>query len=171
MGKSSNNIVLVGMSGVGKTTVGRLLSKKINKDFVDTDHEFENITKYKISDFFLKYGEIEFRKIEKKITSDFILNKDNLVISTGGGIFSDIEIRDLIIKNSLTFFLNSSVDTLSNRLKKNFMNRPLLKKGSLVNNIEKLYNERLENYMMAKHSITVDNLSADQVVLKILKKI
>ena len=46
MGKSSNNIVLVGMSGVGKTTVGRLLSKKINKDFVDTDHEFENITKY-----------------------------------------------------------------------------------------------------------------------------
>ena len=87
MGKSSNNIVLVGMSGVGKTTVGRLLSKKINKDFVDTDHEFENITKYKISDFFLKDEKIKFRKIEKKITSDFILNKDNLVISTGGGIF------------------------------------------------------------------------------------
>ena len=171
MSKSSNNIVLVGMSGVGKTTVGRLLSKKLNKEFIDIDHEFENITKFNITDFFSEYGEIEFRKIEKKIATNIILNKDNLVISTGGGIFSDIEIRDIIIKNSLTLFLNSSIDTLTNRLKKNFMNRPLLNKGSLIDNIEKLYKERIEDYMMAEHIVTVDNLSAEQIALKIIKEI
>ena len=171
MSKSSKNIVLVGMSGVGKTTVGRILSKKLDKEFIDIDNEFENITKFKIAEFFTKYGEIEFRKIEKKITMNVILNKDNLVISTGGGIFSDIEIRDFIIKNSLTFFLNSSIDTLTTRLKKNFMNRPLLNKGSLTDNIEKLYRERIEDYMMAKHIVIVDNLSAEQVALKIIKEI
>jgi len=171
MSKSSNNIVLVGMSGVGKTTVGRLLSKKLHKEFIDIDHEFENITKFKIADFFSEYGEIEFRKIEKKIATNIILNKDNLVISTGGGIFSDIEIRDIIIKNSLTLFLNSSLDTLTSRLKKNFMNRPLLNKGPLTDNIEKLYRERIEDYMMAKHIVIVDNLSAEQVALKIIKEI
>ena len=171
MSKSSNNIVLVGMSGVGKTTVGRLLSKKLHKEFIDIDHEFENITKFKIADFFSEYGEIEFRKIEKKIATNIILNKDNLVISTGGGIFSDIEIRDIIIKNSLTLFLNSSLDTLTSRLKKNLMNRPLLNKGSLTDNIEKLYRERIEDYMMAKHIVIVDNLSAEQVALKIIKEI
>ena len=171
MSKSSKNIVLVGMSGVGKTTVGRILSKKLNKEFIDIDNEFENITKFKIADFFNKYGEIEFRKIEKKITMNIILNKDNLVISTGGGIFSDIEIRDFIIKNSLTFFLNSSIDTLTSRLKKNFMNRPLLNKGSLIDNIEKLYRNREKNYMMAEHIVIVDNLSAEEVAQKIIKEI
>lgn len=171
MSKSSNNIVLVGMSGVGKTTVGRLLSKELNKEFIDIDHEFENITKFKIEDFFSEYGEIEFRKIEKKITTNIILNKDNLVISTGGGIFSDIEIRDFIIKNSLTLFLNSNIDTLASRLRKNFINRPLLNKGSLIDNIEKLYKERIEDYMMAEHIVIVDNLSAEQVALKIIEEI
>lgn len=171
MSKSSKNIVLVGMSGVGKTTVGRLLSRKLDKEFIDIDHEFENITKFKIADFFSEYGEIEFRKIEKKITTNTILNKDNLVISTGGGIFSDIEIRDFIIENSLTLFLNSSIDTLTSRLKKNLMNRPLLNKGSLIGNIEKLYRKRIENYMMAEHIVIVDNLSAEQVVIKIIEEI
>ncbi len=171
MSKSSNNIVLVGMSGVGKTTVGRLLSKKLDREFIDVDNEFENITKFKIADFFSKYGEVEFRKIEKKIMKNIVLNKDNLVISTGGGIFSDIEIRDFIIENSLTLFLNSSIDTLTGRLKKNFMNRPLLNKGSLIDNIEKLYKNRKKNYMMAEHMVIVDNLSAEQVAQKIIKEI
>ena len=71
MSKSSKNIVLVGMSGVGKTTVGRILSKKLDKEFIDIDNEFENITKFKIADFFNKYGEIEFRKIEKKNYNEY----------------------------------------------------------------------------------------------------
>ena len=67
--------------------------------------------------------------------------------------------------------MNSSLDTLTSRLKKNFMNRPLLNKGPLTDNIEKLYRERIEDYMMAKHIVIVDNLSAEQVALKIIKEI
>ena len=67
MRNSSKNIVLLGMSGVGKTTVGRLLSKKIKRTFCDIDHEFEEITKIRIPDFFSTYGEDEFRKIERNI--------------------------------------------------------------------------------------------------------
>ncbi len=165
------NIVLVGMAGVGKSTVGRALSKKINRDFVDIDQEFEDLTKKKISDFFEVYGELEFRKIERKIITNVLLDRINLVISTGGGIFSDNEIRDFIIKKTTSIFLQSSTNTLFNRLKKNYNTRPLLNKGSLKDNIEKLYEKRIKNYMMANHIIFVDNLSVEEVVLQIIKKI
>ena len=171
MKNSSKNIVLIGMAGVGKTTVGRVLSKKIQRKFLDVDQEFEDQTKIRITDFFAIYGEKEFRKIERRIINDVLTKNKKLVVSAGGGIFSNNEIRDLIIKKSTTFFLDSSIETLAERLKKNFSNRPLLNKGNLRDNIEKLYEKRIKDYMMAKHIILVDNLSVEDVVLNIIKRI
>ena len=171
MNNSSKNIVLIGMAGVGKTTVGRVLSKKIQRKFLDMDQEFEDQTKIRITDFFAVYGEKEFRKIERRIINDVLTKNKKLVVSAGGGIFSNDEIRDLIIKKSITFFLDSSIETLAERLKKNFSNRPLLNKGNLRDNIEKLYQKRIKDYMMAKHIILVDNLSVEDVVLNIIKRI
>ena len=171
MNESSKNIVLIGMAGVGKTTVGRVLSKKIHRKFLDLDQEFEEQTKIRITEFFAIYGEKEFRKIERRIINDVLTKNNKLVVSAGGGIFSNNEIRDQIIEKSNTFFLNSSVETLAERLKKNFSNRPIQKKGNLRENIEKLYDKRIKNYMMAKHIILVDNLSIEDVVLNIIKKI
>ena len=171
MKNSSKNIVLIGMAGVGKTTVGRVLSKKIQRKFLDVDQEFEDQTKIRITDFFSIYGEKEFRKIERRIINDVLTKNKKLVVSAGGGIFSNDEIRDLIIKKSITFFLDSSIETLTERLKKNFSNRPLLNKGNLRNNIEKLYQKRIKDYMMAKHIILVDHLSVEDVVLNIIKRI
>lgn len=171
MNNSSKNIVLIGMAGVGKTTVGRVLSKKIQRKFLDMDQEFEDQTKIRITDFFAVYGEKEFRKIERRIINDVLTKNKKLVVSAGGGIFSNNEIRDLIIKKSTTFFLDSSIETLAERLKKNFSNRPLLNKGNLRDNIEKLYEKRIKDYMMAKHIILVDNLSVEDVVLNIIKRI
>lgn len=171
MNNSSKNIVLIGMAGVGKTTVGRVLSKKIQRKFLDIDQEFEDQTKIRITDFFAIYGEKEFRKIERRIINDVLTKNKKLVVSAGGGIFSNNEIRDLIIKKSTTFFLDSSIETLAERLKKNFSNRPLLNKGNLRDNIEKLYEKRIKDYMMAKHIILVDNLSVEDVVLNIIKRI
>ena len=165
------NIVLIGMSGVGKTTIGRVLSKKINRKFLDMDQQFEELTKIRITDFFSTYGEKEFRRVEKSIIIDILSKNSKLVISTGGGVFSDDEIRDLIIKQSLTIFLNASLETLRDRLKKNFSNRPLLSRGNLRNNIEKLYDKRIKNYMMAKYIVSVDNLSIEEVVSNIMRKI
>lgn len=171
MNNSSKNIVLIGMAGVGKTTVGRVLSKKIQRKFLDIDQEFEDQTKIRITDFFAIYGEKEFRKIERRIINDVLTKNKKLVVSAGGGIFSNDEIRDLIIKKSITFFLDSSIETLAERLKKNFSNRPLLNKGNLRDNIEKLYQKRIKDYMMAKHIILVDDLSVEDVVLNIIKRI
>ena len=171
MNNSSKNIVLIGMAGVGKTTVGRVLSKKIQRKFLDIDQEFEDQTKIRINDFFAIYGEKEFRKIERRIIDDVLTKNKKLVVSAGGGIFSNDEIRDLIIKKSITFFLDSSIETLTERLKKNFSNRPLLNKGNLRNNIEKLYQKRIKDYMMANHIILVDDLSVEDVVLNIIKRI
>lgn len=171
MNNSSKNIVLIGMAGVGKTTVGRVLSKKIQRKFLDMDQEFEDQTKIRITDFFSIYGEKEFRKIERRIINDVLTKNKKLVVSAGGGIFSNDEIRDLIIKKSITFFLDSSIETLAERLKKNFSNRPLLNKGNLRDNIEKLYQKRIKDYMMAKHIILVDDLSVEDVVLNIIKRI
>jgi shikimate kinase len=159
------------MAGVGKTTVGRVLSKKIQRNFLDMDQEFEDQTKIRITDFFAIYGEKEFRKIERRIIKDVLTKNKKLVVSAGGGIFSNDEIRDLIIKKSITFFLDSSIETLAERLKKNFSNRPLLNKGNLSDNIEKLYQKRIKDYMMAKHIILVDDLSVEDVVLNIIKRI
>ena len=171
MNNSSKNIVLIGMAGVGKTTVGRVLSKKIQRKFLDIDQEFEDQTKIRITDFFAIYGEKEFRKIERRIINDVLTKNKKLVVSAGGGIFSNDEIRDLIIKKSITFFLDSSIETLAERLKKNFSNRPLLNKGNLRDNIEKLYQKRIKDYMMANHIILVDDLSVEEVVLNIIKRI
>ena len=171
MNNSSKNIVLIGMAGVGKTTVGRVLSKKIQRKFLDIDQEFEDQTKIRINDFFAIYGEKEFRKIERRIINDVLTKNKKLVVSAGGGIFSNDEIRDLIIKKSITFFLDSSIETLAERLKKNFSNRPLLNKGNLRDNIEKLYQKRIKDYMMANHTILVDDLSVEDVVLNIIKRI
>ena len=171
MNNSSKNIVLIGMAGVGKTTVGRVLSKKIQRNFLDIDQEFEDQTKIRITDFFTIYGEKEFRKIERRIINDVLTKNKKLVVSAGGGIFSNDEIRDLIIKKSITFFLDSSIETLAERLKKNFSNRPLLNKGNLRDNIEKLYQKRIKDYMMANHIILVDDLSVEDVVLNIIKRI
>tara|TARA_X000000950_G_scaffold19306_1_gene20891 strand:+ start:2077 stop:2556 length:480 start_codon:yes stop_codon:yes gene_type:complete len=159
------------MAGVGKTTVGRVLSKKIQRKFLDIDQEFEDQTKIRINDFFAIYGEKEFRKIERRIINDVLTKNKKLVVSAGGGIFSNDEIRDLIIKKSITFFLDSSIETLAERLKKNFSNRPLLNKGNLRDNIEKLYQKRIKDYMMANHIILVDDLSVEDVVLNIIKRI
>ena len=171
MNNSSKNIVLIGMAGVGKTTVGRVLSKKIQRKFLDMDQEFEDQTKIRITDFFAIYGEKEFRKIERRIINDVLTKNKKLVVSAGGGIFSNDEIRDLIIKKSITFFLDSSIETLAERLKKNFSNRPLLNKGNLRDNIEKLYQKRIKDYMMANHILLVDDLSVEDVVLNITKRI
>ena len=171
MNNSSKNIVLIGMAGVGKTTVGRVLSKKIQRKFLDIDQEFEDQTKIRITNFFATYGEKEFRKIERRIINDVLTKNKKLVVSAGGGIFSNDEIRNLIIKKSITFFLDSSIETLAERLKKNFSNRPLLNKGNLRDNIEKLYQKRIKDYMMANHIILVDDLSVEDVVLNIIKRI
>ena len=89
------NIVMVGMTGVGKTTIGKVLSKKLKKKFFDIDFEIENASGLKIADLFSEYGEKEFRKIEKKIIVKILNDYSEAIISTGAGIFNNKKINNL----------------------------------------------------------------------------
>ncbi len=165
----TKNIILVGMTGVGKTTIGKVLSKEISRVFNDVDHEIEKITNLKIKDFFKIYGEKEFRRIEKKTILKFINKKEKFVISSGAGILCDNELRKTLLENCICIFLNANMNSLISRLKKNLSNRPKLKEGKLADNLKQMYTERINDYKKSHITVNVDGISISEIVKKIIK--
>ena len=102
--KLKKNILIIGMTGVGKTTIGRLLSKKLKKKFFDSDHEIELASGLRVSDFFLKFGEGEFRKLEKKIITKLINNNYETVISSGAGFLTEPKFIDFVFRKQQASF-------------------------------------------------------------------
>ena len=164
--KSKKNLILLGMMGSGKSTIGNLLSKKLGIDFIDTDSLIEKLTKMKISDIFLKKGEKYFRNFEKKIVMKS-LNSQNSVISLGGGAFMNETIRSEVVKNSFSFWLNLDTPTLLDRIKKN-KKRPI---ALQLNDIQlaELIEARIKIYSKAKFKINCHKLSKTEIVNKIIK--
>ena len=163
----NKNIILVGMTGVGKTTIGKLLSKEISRKFYDIDHEIEKIANLKIKDFFLIYGEKEFRKLEKQTLLKLIKKKDKFVISPGAGILGDLELRNTVLNDCICIFLNANIGSLITRLKKNLANRPKLKEGKLEDNLKQMYTKRIKDYQKSHITINVDNISVPEILKKI----
>ena len=164
--KSKKNLILVGMSGVGKSTIGSLVSKKLNIKFIDIDSVLENDSKMKISEIFEKKGENFFRNLEEKITLK-LLNSTNNVISLGGGGFINEKIRKEVLKNNFSFWLDCNTQTLLNRIK-NSKKRPIafnLSDDELTELIEK----RTKIYSKAQFKINCHKLTKTEIVKKILK--
>lgn len=137
----SRNIVLIGMPGSGKTTIGSLLSKKLNKKFIDMDELIEKTEEKSISDIFV-IGEEHFRNIESNIARNLSNEKSSIVISTGGGIIKRKENIDFLKINSIIIFINRPLEKIIQDI--NINNRPLLKRNT--EDIYKLYNERILLY-------------------------
>ena len=171
MNLRKNNIVILGMTGVGKTTIGKILSKILKFQFIDIDYEIEKAAKLKVHDFFETYGEDAFRQLEKKVFFKSLKKKKNTIISTGAGILSDEEIILKIKKESISIFLDIKIFNLENRLKFNTRNRPKLKKGNLKTNLENMYKSRINNYNQADIKISVDELPAGDIISRIIKKL
>ena len=112
------NLVLLGMMGVGKSTIGKIVAKKLNLKFIDTDLNIEKKRSMKISEIFEKKGEVEFRNLEKKVALKF-LNKPFSVISLGGGAFINEIIKEKVKKKGITVWLKWDSQTLINRIRKN----------------------------------------------------
>ncbi len=164
--KSNKNIVLLGMMGTGKSTIGYLLSKKMNLDFYDIDRIIEKEENSKITEIFKNKGENYFRKIEEKICLK-ILKLDNKIISLGGGSFLNIKIRKQVQINHLSFWLNWKASTIIKRIKKS-KKRPLLL-NLKENNINQLIIERKKIYEKAKFKINCENLSKNEIVNNIIE--
>ena len=152
------------MMASGKSTIGRLLAKKLNLKFFDTDFIIEKKLKMKIFEIFKKKGEPYFRNLEKKITLN-ILNKNNSVISLGGGAFINETVRKVAQKNNATIWLNWNLKTLINRIKKN-NKRPVA--SNLSNNeLKNLLINRSKIYSKANYKINWENMNMNEIVKKI----
>ena len=163
--KSNKNIVLIGMMGSGKSSIGKILSKKLNLTFIDIDKKIEENEDSKISEIFTKYGEKYFRKIEEKISLKF-LSLENSIISLGGGGFINASIRKICEKNCISFWLDWKNETIINRIYKS-KKRPLamrLTKGQINN----LIKERSKFYILSDHKINCDKLDKVEIINKIL---
>ncbi len=162
--ESKENIVFLGMMGSGKTSIGLLISKKLNLQFYDIDQIIEKKLAMSISDIFEKKGEKFFRDFEEKTTLK-ILKKKRAVISLGGGAFINRKVREEILKNHFSFWLNWNSKTLIQRIQKN-TKRPIALKSSFDELID-LIRKRSLVYSKSKYKINCEQLSKNEIVNKV----
>ncbi|MGZ8284477.1 MAG: shikimate kinase [Allosphingosinicella sp.] len=118
------SIALVGLMGVGKSTVGRRLARRLGLPFVDSDEEIERAADHEIKEIFDRFGEASFRDGERRVLRRLIAGAPK-VIATGGGAFMDAETRALILDSCLAIWLEAEVETLAERVARRG-HRPLL---------------------------------------------
>lgn len=140
-------VVLVGMMGVGKSSVGRKLAAALNMPFVDADEEIESAAQMSIPDIFARFGEAHFRDGERRVIQRLV-NGERKVIATGGGAFVNPETRALILHDAIAVWLDSDVETLLERVGRKD-NRPLLRQGDPREILTRLRDERRSAYEQA----------------------
>lgn len=163
------NIALIGMMGSGKTSIGKILANKLSTSFIDTDEEIVRQEQKTINEIFEEYGENHFRSIESEILKN-ILNNDEQVISTGGGIIKSSQNISILKEKSLVIYLKASSDTLFERVKNN-KERPLLNVDNMKEKIENLLKERISKYEQAHYSINTENKTLSEIADEIIGKI
>ena len=154
------------MMGVGKSALGKIVAKKLNLEFVDTDLNIEKKYSMKIRKIFENKGEKFFRFEEEKEVLE-CLKKNKTVIALGGGAFLNKNIRNSILKNSISFWLDLNLKIINKRIKWN-NKRPLLKQENSEEIIKKLYSERKNIYKLAKYKINCNNLTKEDIAKKII---
>ena len=164
---SDKPIVLIGLMGAGKSSIGRKLATKLALPFWDSDDEIETISNYSISEIFALYGEARFRKLEE-IVIERLISGPQHVLATGGGAFMNKELRKIIKQKSKTFWLYWNADTLIKRIKNNDK-RPVVKNMSLVE-IKKLISERNKIYYFSDFKIICESLKKAEIADKIFQK-
>ena len=169
-------VVLLGYMGSGKSTVGQILAKNLDFNFLDLDHDIEQNQKVTISEIFKAKGEIVFRKLESEAVKHLCSQSDNLVLALGGGTPCYADTMSFLVQhhNVITVALNISVKNLSERLIKEKAKRPLIasiKDEDIPEFIAKHLFERSFFYNQAEISIQTDSLSVAEIVTTIISKI
>ena len=138
--KDTKNIFLIGLMGSGKTTIGRILSKTLNKKFYDSDHVVEEKTGVKVPLIFEYEGEVGFRKREESVLKDLVCHKD-IILATGGGVILSKNNCKLLADNGHVVYLKSNCEDLVARMAGD-QSRPLLQEGDLKETLETLFKIR-----------------------------
>ena len=160
------NLVLVGMMAVGKSTIGKIVSRECELDFIDIDAIIEKKNLMTIKEIFEKKGENFFRSQEEDNVLQ-ALKKNSCVIALGGGAFINKKIRENILKKAISFWLDVDFKILNKRLMYS-KRRPLLKKEYDKNKIKELYLERRKIYKLADYKILCNKLNKEIITKKII---
>lgn len=161
-------IVLVGLMGAGKSTVGRRLAKRLGLEFVDTDAAIEDAAGLSAAEMFERYGEADFRDGERRLVARLVDGQVR-VIATGGGVFVDPRTRKLLNERAITVWLDAPLDVLADRTSRRDT-RPLLRNSDPKGTLERLAEERGPAYAEAHlhvrggdgaHSTVVDKIVAE----------
>lgn len=161
-------IVLVGLMGVGKTSVGRKLAASLGRSFLDADHEIEKAAGRTVAEIFQDFGETSFREGERRVIARVIEDNRDIVLATGGGAFVDDQVRALVHKRAVSIWLNADVDVLVERTARR-NTRPLLKTGDPKEILQRLSEERTPFYQQADIHIQSGRGPASSVVKSALE--
>jgi len=162
------SIVLVGMMGVGKSSVGRRLAARLSIPFVDADTEIENAAKMTIPEIFARHGEAYFRSGEARVIAR-LLESGPQVLATGGGAFMNEETRSLIKAKGVSIWLNAEFDVLLRRTSKRKSDRPLLQTEDPAQTLQALLAEREPTYALADLTVQSREVPHEAIVADVMK--
>ncbi len=159
-------LVLVGMMGAGKTTVGRRLATRLGRRFVDSDEEVEKAAGMSIEDIFAAHGEADFRVGEVRVIAR-LLKEADLVLGTGGGAFINPETRALVKQLAVSVWIKADFDLLFSRVSRR-SNRPLLKTANPRETLQQLIDVRYPTYAEADVTVVSKDVPQDQVASEVV---
>ena len=162
-------VVLVGLMGVGKSTVGRRLAKRLGLAFIDSDSEIEDTVGLPWGELFERYGEADYRDGERRLVARLVDGQVR-VIATGGGVFVDPRTRELLKQRTITVWLDAPVDVLAERTSRRDT-RPLLKNGDPKGTLERLAKLERQAYAEAHIHVKSGNGAHREVVEDIIREL
>jgi len=160
------NVVLIGFMGTGKSVVARRVAARLGLQMIDTDREIEKVTGKSVAEIFAKDGPIRFRSEEALLVKKLVGHR-NLVIATGGGMVLNPENVRLLRRDGVLIALTARPEVIYRRVKHN-RNRPLLRKGDLMERIKELLNERAGVYDVAEYTVDTSDKKINEVVEEIV---
>jgi shikimate kinase len=163
------NIYLVGFMGTGKTVVGKILAKRLNKEFIEMDEVIQQREGKEIVDIFSQKGEDYFRKLEKNLLTE-LSKREDLVISCGGGLVCHEENLNVLKETGVVFSLMASASVIYERTKK-YIHRPLLNVDNPLKEIEELLVKRARCYNQAHYTIKSEEQTPEEVANAIINLI
>jgi shikimate kinase len=162
-------IVLVGMMGAGKTTVGRRLANRLGRRFIDSDEEVEKAAGMSIEDIFKAHGEADFRAGEVRVIAR-LLKEDSIVLGTGGGAFINQDTRTLVKAAAVSVWIKADFELLFQRVQRR-SNRPLLKTANPRETLKSLMDQRYPVYAEADVTVVSREVPQDQVASGVIDAI
>lgn len=164
---SEKSIVFIGFMGVGKTTIGEAIAKKLKRDFIDIDQEIEKEFQMPTTEIFHQYGEVVFREKEKKIITTYAKSPGK-IISVGGGAFLQEDIRTVCLSHCTVIYLELSWEDWKKRLSLIIDSRPVLK-GRTIEETKELFYKRQEIYSSHHIKVKTDQLTIDEITEHIIQ--